>query len=727
MISKVTLANRDLIDARLKEINLALAAAAEKEGRTNPTVLHSLEDYYANIIEISQLKTKFHDAPYKYFLMPLDEPLFEIDANKRTITVPAHFSKNGVGVHGDHMAEILYFRVDKYFDYQDLFNVDDIIINWQFRPSNASRNAELKTYTSRALAPDDTYDPGHIVFGWVIGNFIEEDEDGVEQQYFMTPSRGTLTFSVSFLKHLDNEYKYVLNTQTASVNINDSLVLDNPQRLNYLNRPVFSRLSNSRYTPENITPLEDPIYRTAPKTKNMDGKPVIEYRGLPDSMNFVMEADGSEPNPIILQTIGYSSDDGYNNIKYTWYKNDLEEPIALPDRPTTKDDYVLTSDIAPQAGVRYYIINNNEIKQLEADPANEDDISLAEAFADPNVAVYELGSHLEVTVGGSYQVVMQSEKEVGQDSEKITLKSGSVPSDPCVIPRAAKPKIHLDVTSKVNFDNEEKFETGNLIKDDPEEAENYIFVDGESPEVFALISIDEDAVYNIETHTGIPGVTKNSSIGAVYLELVDKDFDIAEVNLNNYSEESVTYRIPDKETSRLSIESNSTSAEGIYKVFGINKRNRTYTLSDASNEINVSKVAPILTELQLKALKQETEEEDQLVLSDTNTYVVDPKQPVQIANETRDFEIIIGDTLDPNTNTEFEVIEVNKTGDDIIPLDEDYNEDGEVIPNRYEVTLRDGHYYFSLGEGGRFVIQAKTHYNGTQRMTISAPFVVSKV
>jgi hypothetical protein len=49
--------------------------------------------------------------------MPLDEPLFEIDANSRSIAVPSEFSRNGVGVKGDHQAETLYFRVDRYFDH----------------------------------------------------------------------------------------------------------------------------------------------------------------------------------------------------------------------------------------------------------------------------------------------------------------------------------------------------------------------------------------------------------------------------------------------------------------------------------------------------------------------------------------------------------------------------------------------------------------------------------
>ena len=83
MISKVTESNVNLIKARIAEINEALAA------KGSSTVLQpNLESYFANIREISELQTNFHDSKYKFFLMPLDEPMFEIDADKRTIAVP---------------------------------------------------------------------------------------------------------------------------------------------------------------------------------------------------------------------------------------------------------------------------------------------------------------------------------------------------------------------------------------------------------------------------------------------------------------------------------------------------------------------------------------------------------------------------------------------------------------------------------------------------------------
>ena len=377
MISKVTENNRELVKARLKEISLALDGTEDS--------ISSLESYYANITRIAPLATGFHNAPYKFFLMPFDEPVFEIDANKRTISVPGVFAKNGVGVYGDHMAEILYFKIDKYFDYQDLFNVDEIIINWQFRGANTSRNAELETHTSLALAPDDTYDPGHIVFGWVI---TEE----------MTPSKGTLTFSISFVKRNGDSYQYVLNTIPTTVNINDSLVLEDPQKLDELKRPIFERLSDSRYTADNVTPLVDPVFRTAPITSIVDGKPVVEFKGLPAFANFNLDSNtGEEDDSILLQVIGYTSDDG--NIKYTWHgtTSNGESVDKGPDSPTSEKDYIITKDTTPQEFIKYYILADGTMQQLPYES-----ITFESALADPNMEIYELGSHLEVVEGGQY-------------------------------------------------------------------------------------------------------------------------------------------------------------------------------------------------------------------------------------------------------------------------------------------------------------------------------------
>ena len=452
--------------------------------------------------------------------------LFEIDADKRTITVPTHFAKNGVGVHGDHMAEVLYFRIDKYFDYQDLFNVDSIIINWQFRGANVSRNAELETHTSIALAPDDTYDPGHIVFGWVLGNFIDSEGN----QHYMTPSKGVLTFSVSFLKRTGDSYDYVLNTQTASVAINDSIVLEDPSALDSLAAPIFNRLSDSRFTVDNVTPLVDPVYRSGEIIEN---NVIVDYRGLPSSVDFEFKTDDPnvEEEELVLQAIGYASDDG--NIKYTWNgvtaiglddTDEEDDGITVgktPDSLTSISDYVLTKDITANPHIAYYMLSDNEQDppiQLPMDDGGDSSVMTVQKALDAeNIDVYELGSSFTVKKAGRYVVTMQSVKEVAQGvDEPVEIKSGNVPSQTCTVPVAAVPAVVLGTEGVSEQDGQYRIFNA-------EAASEYdAFIMSGAPKVTATVTIDRDKIYNIATGEGVYGVTSDSSLGAVAFKFVEK-------------------------------------------------------------------------------------------------------------------------------------------------------------------------------------------------------------
>jgi hypothetical protein len=53
-------------------------------------------------------------------MLPLDEEPFFIDANSRVINPSPSFPRNVVGVRGDQVAEIIYFKINRYFDATDL-------------------------------------------------------------------------------------------------------------------------------------------------------------------------------------------------------------------------------------------------------------------------------------------------------------------------------------------------------------------------------------------------------------------------------------------------------------------------------------------------------------------------------------------------------------------------------------------------------------------------------
>lgn len=108
-------------------------------------------------------------------MLPLDEPHFEINANTRAIIIPADFKKNGIAVQGDDLAEVVYFKVDRYYDAVDL-NACDIYVQWEL-PKDKIKGV------SPVQIKDISSQPGKLIFGWPISSAI-------------TKSSGALKFSV---------------------------------------------------------------------------------------------------------------------------------------------------------------------------------------------------------------------------------------------------------------------------------------------------------------------------------------------------------------------------------------------------------------------------------------------------------------------------------------------------------------------------------------------------
>ena len=108
MITKVTQENL----AKYTKLFEAASAELTKANKwdvandANKGQITSLKQYFHYIADLAQIDTK-------YTVLPVDEDVFEIDANTREIAVPSSFRKNGVGVQNDHIAEILYFKIDR--------------------------------------------------------------------------------------------------------------------------------------------------------------------------------------------------------------------------------------------------------------------------------------------------------------------------------------------------------------------------------------------------------------------------------------------------------------------------------------------------------------------------------------------------------------------------------------------------------------------------------------
>ena len=261
----------------------------------------TLEEYFSWIRNLGNISKK-------YTVLPLDEDHFEINANTRAINIPASFKKNGVAVQGDDLAEVLYFKIDRYFDYMDLNNCD-IYIQWE--TPKAADGTTIKS-ASPAYIRDIESEPGKLIFGWALSDAI-------------TANSGTLKFSVRFFQWEDPEnvkaggdkvIAYSFSTLTAQVLIQPSINF-NPEKDEYTvddvaNR-LLERLENSQVVggyaaavPEFVVDLvENP----------QEGKPGYDLN--PDTNEF----------ELLVQA--FSSDTGA--ISYTWKRQDLNEDNTTTD------------------------------------------------------------------------------------------------------------------------------------------------------------------------------------------------------------------------------------------------------------------------------------------------------------------------------------------------------------------------------------------------------------
>lgn len=141
--------------------------------------------------------------PITFTTLPSDEPRFLIDINTRTINIPVEFSF--LAVKNDHMAETIYFEIDRYFDDADLSEYTCVVQFLNRDSDTLLYNEGISSITSMDITTID----GKIIFGWKISN--------ESTQY-----AGNLYFAVRFYSiNEDNEFTYNLNTVSA-----ESIVLN---------------------------------------------------------------------------------------------------------------------------------------------------------------------------------------------------------------------------------------------------------------------------------------------------------------------------------------------------------------------------------------------------------------------------------------------------------------------------------------------------------------------
>lgn len=310
----------------------------------------TLEEYFSWLSILGNEELGGHR---KYTVLPLDEDCFEINANTRAINVPASFKKNGIAVQGDDLAEIVYFKVDRYFDYKDL-NTADIYIQWE-TPKDAEGKS-LKA-VSEVYVRDIESEPGKLIFGWAISEAI-------------TGVSGNLKFSVRFFEWEDaDEAKsgsnkklvYSLSTLTAQVPIQASINLDIQTVENlYIDDcgdRLVQRLENSIIAGGYAA--AEPIF-----VKDLD-KPNADL-----IYDLIFNPDASEDEVQYgyeLLAHAYATDTG--SVSYIWKKQELNEDNEVTGEEITtsivENRMVEIEDVANATSEKYpytlYQMNGSDI------------------------------------------------------------------------------------------------------------------------------------------------------------------------------------------------------------------------------------------------------------------------------------------------------------------------------------------------------------------------------
>ena len=168
--------------------------------------IQTLEQYFCHLKDLLDLPNG-----YKYIMLPLDEPPLDIDANKRTITIPSNFKTSGLSVEGDELAETLFFRIDRYFDAMDL-STCEIFVQWNLPTGD--------TYATIVYMIDVESEPGKLIFACPLTSDI-------------TKVAGPVELSVRFIKRgAGDTIAYSFNTLAARANISAALKINGD--INYI-------------------------------------------------------------------------------------------------------------------------------------------------------------------------------------------------------------------------------------------------------------------------------------------------------------------------------------------------------------------------------------------------------------------------------------------------------------------------------------------------------------
>lgn len=482
MIVKIDKDNSSAYNAWFSEITDAFKNSG------NPAieniVIDTLEAYYAHIKEIANLSGK-------YLRMPVnnddkhntDEDFLIINNNTREISVKAtSFAKNGIAVEADHLAEIVYFKVDRYFDRMDLAQ-DKMNIEIRWSLLNSKRQT-VNYGSSTALFIDAESYPGEVVFGWAVSRD-------------MCSEAGSLAFSVCFYMSTNEDGRentdlrnYSLNTQIASLPVKAGIGIPNNAGTPDDNGTnILTSLFDSVYTDKSVTPLNQPTFSYLSwEHDDIPNEYLYPFESnlvQAQIVNLGMGKDEAWDAPVELYVNAYCP--GSTSTSYSCvYREDMGELKTDTDekKDTTKDDnkaveletqfkYIpmdeklATNDLAIHHDYgdtsAVYV---KKIVNAETEEITWELMSLTEVknYFDqingltPDSGPFEYGNvakryaMVKADKVGAYRFIANSSKTVKVNDKDVTVKSRPGYSPRVIIPPACRPiaKEGAGLTVEVN-------------------------------------------------------------------------------------------------------------------------------------------------------------------------------------------------------------------------------------------------------------------------------------
>lgn len=441
--------------------------------------INNVEGFFGNIIEITALDKK-------YLRLPLDEPMFEIDANSRKIAVPDEFKSNGLSVQGDHLAETVYFVIDRYFDYMDLSNTD-VTINWKM----GTESGKTDKFTMSASVI-----PGSIVFGWPVNNVV-------------TQKSGVLTFAVEFCRK-DNQGNilYDFNTLAASINIKDGLIVGDVEIVN-LDNDIVAALANSQFGEgeaavgdvswltgdgnglvRNLASANDEFIAAPYQSEiNLDTNVVA---GVPSSVPVDLFAEGfvdagsevqytstagENLTPVMLKVARdlVLADDRTADVKYF-----LEDGSTASAEDLEDDELDIYISAALPEGMKYFVVAGEENPPAYVLAS---DAQVAAWGTNSEVDLYVKLAKISANIAGIYAVKAQGQKF---DNQGRKIGAGvTISSEAITVPSVKKPSaIDIQVSQL------EEIEEGYSF--DAEASANVVFLDEEDGGSLTASAIVDD-------------------------------------------------------------------------------------------------------------------------------------------------------------------------------------------------------------------------------------------